>query len=75
MAAAFFTPLAFNPHGPTMRWAGVVTVNPDVAVTVPPMISRDPDPALVRRCRNDFDGARWRWAYADDNLRVSHSNR
>jgi hypothetical protein len=74
VAAAFFAPLAFNPHGSVMGWVGVVAVNPNVAVTVPAMISGDPDPALVWRGWDDFDGAWWGRANPHDNLSIRSAN-
>jgi hypothetical protein len=75
VAATLFTPIAFNPDGTAMGWAGVVAVYPDIAVAIPAMVSGNPDPALMRRCGGDFNGARRRWANADDDLRVRRANR
>src|ERR1017187_8392050 len=75
MAAAFLAPVAFNPDSSAMGWAGVVTVYPGIAVAIPAVVARNPDKALVWRRGDDFDGARRRWANADDDLRVGNANR
>src|ERR1017187_5056830 len=75
VAAALFTPLAFDPDASAMGWAGVVTVYPDIAVAIPAVVARNPDKARVGRRGDDFDGARRRWTNADDDLRVGSANR
>src|ERR1017187_8629121 len=75
VAAALFTPLAFNPDASAMGWAGVVTVYPDIAVAIPAVVARNPDKALVGRRGDDFYGARRGWANADDDLCVGGPDR
>src|ERR1019366_8930027 len=75
VATALFAPVAFDPDGPAMGWAGIVTVCPYIAVAIPAVVARNPDIALVWRRGDDFDGARRGWANADDDLRVGNANR
>jgi hypothetical protein len=68
--AAFFAPLTGDPYGSAMWRTAIFAVDPDVPVAVPAVVAGDPDVAFVDRCGNDFDGARRRWADADDDLGV-----
>jgi hypothetical protein len=74
VAATLFTPLACDPDGPAMGWAGVVAVYPDIAVAVPAVVSGNPGVARVWRRGHDLDGTRRRWANANHDLRVGSAN-
>jgi hypothetical protein len=75
MATTFFAPLALDPYSSMMRRPGVMTVDPDVAVSIPAVVARDPHPTLMSWSGNDFDWAWRRWTDADDDLRIGNADR
>jgi hypothetical protein len=75
VAATLFAPVALNPDCAAVWRMAEGTVDPDIAVAVPAVVAGNPNPALVGWGRDDFDGARRRWANADDNLRVGSADR
>jgi hypothetical protein len=70
IAAAAGTPVAFDPVGTSEGGSGVVAGNPDVSSAVPAVEAGYPYPVgvLARDYGDNLNGARWRWANADDDL-------
>jgi hypothetical protein len=73
VAAATAGPVTVDPAGVGMWGLGVISGDPDVAVTVPAVIATVPGP--VAMCwgwwRDRFYGTGWGWAYANDYLGLS----
>jgi len=74
MAATLFAPFAFHPHRTTMRRTAIRAVDPDVPVSVPTVLARNPYIALLRRRGSDLDGAWRRRTDADDDLSIGRAN-
>jgi len=74
MAATLFAPVALDPDRSFMRRTAVGAVNPDVAVTVPAVVARNPHVTRTRR-GNYLNRAGRRWANADDDLGVGNPDR
>jgi hypothetical protein len=70
VATATVIPVAFDP---VSMWVGgllIASGDPDVTLAIPAVIAVMPGPITVLGWGwgNDFDGARWRRADADDDL-------
>jgi hypothetical protein len=70
IAATSMIPVTLDPAGVGVGGLGIVSRNPDVAVAVPAVIAVMPGPAWVLAWHgwNDFNGARWGWSDANNDL-------
>jgi hypothetical protein len=75
MAAAFLTPLAFNPDRAVVWRTPIGSVDPDIFVAIPAVVSGNPHIALVWRGWCYFHWSRGRRADTYDDLSVGGANR
>jgi hypothetical protein len=75
MPAALLAPVTLDPDCTAVGRAAILAADPDIAMTIPAVIARDPDPTFMGCDRYNFYGTRRRRSNTHYDLSIGRADR